>query len=121
MAARIAYGPRDKIWSSIESEVIPKGSLIITRDDEKREELFFYDTVGELKKIHEREKFLTFTEAEAWAKKYECAGSVFSVHNGTGWSLYLVQDDGTLAPIDPGGSDIDDVTNIDGGTAFGLV
>lgn len=120
MSARIAYGKRDKIQEAIESEVIPKGSLIITKDDDVNEELFFFDTSGEMKSIHERSKFLTFDEASAWAKKYSCAGSIFSIHNGSDWALYIVRDDGSLESISSGDSTIDDVSCIDGGNAAGL-
>lgn len=116
---RVAYGKRDNIQNAIDKNVIPEGSLIITNDDETSEELLFYTPDAKLKSIHERQKFLTFDSAKKWAEKYNCIGSIFSIQNGSEWMLYIVQNDNTLSPVG-GGSVIEDITSIDGGTAFGI-
>lgn len=116
---RVAYGKRDNIQDAIEKNVIPEGSLIITNDDDSSEELLFYTPDAKLKLIHERQKFLTFDSAKKWAEKYNCVGSIFSIQNGSSWMLYVVQSDNTLSPVG-GGSIVEDITNIDGGNAFGI-
>lgn len=120
MGVRVAYGKKENISSAVASGVIPKDSLIIT-SDRKDAELFFYDANGIMKSISEREKFETLTEAQSWVKAYGCAGKIISVHNGSDWVPYIVQNDGSLSPIVGGGTPIGDVKVIDGGTAAGLV
>lgn len=115
----IAYGKRDDIQVAISESTIPPGTIIITNDNNDNEEMFFYDTNNTLKQIHERQKFLTFDSAKKWAEKYNCVGAIFSIQNGSSWMLYVVQSDNTLSPVG-GGSIIEDITNIDGGNAFGI-
>lgn len=117
---RVAYGKRDNIQDAIDKNVIPEGTLIITNDSDKEEELFFYTPDAQIKEIHNRLKFLTFSEAKAWAEKYDCVGSIMSIQNGTSWSLYIVQSDNTLSPVSSGDVPIEDIASIDGGTAFGV-
>lgn len=118
MATKIAYGLRENIQSAIDSGVIPSGTLIVTSNDES--ELLFYDNNGNLKTVEERTRFLTLTEAKAWAKQYPCAGSIFTVQNGTDWLPYIVNNDGSLSPIIGGTSTVVDFDRIFGGTAWGI-
>lgn len=119
MGVRVAYGNRDAISPAIQTGKIPADSLIISKEHDDLAELFFYDVDGNFKPISERTRFLSLTEATAWAKKYNCAGRVYSVQNGSEWQLYLVQNDFSLTPVL--GSDIevniDDIECIDGGGA----
>ena len=120
MGVRVAYGKRDDIPSAISSGVIPKETIIIT-NDQTEPELLFYDMDGRLRNIAERTRFESLMEAEVWAKKYDCTGLVFSVHNGADWALFVVGDGGTLSPVHTGGtSGTINITRIDGGTSFGL-
>lgn len=123
MGVRVAYGDRDNISSAIASGVIPSDSLIFTKEQDDISELFFYDIDGNLKPVAERNRFLSVSEAAAWARKYDCKGHIYSVQNGAEWVLYVVQDDYKLSPVkagDGGTLDVDDVARIDGGNAFGL-
>lgn len=119
MAIRVAYGGKDNISSAIESGVIPADSIIITSDGNEPE-LMFYDKFGNLKLIEERNRFATFSEAQAWTKKYNCAGNIFSIQNGETWVPYIVQADGSLSTIKGDTTVVDGVTCIDGGSAAGL-
>lgn len=124
MGVRVAYGRRCNIDNAIKDGTIPKGSIIITKDDADSE-LLFYDPSGKLKTIAERTRFDSLTEAEYWAQQYPCCGFVFAVKNGNGWVPYIVNNDNSLSPIkgeSVGGvklSDIeqDEVLVLDGGNA----
>lgn len=119
MAVRIAYGGKDNIDAAIESGTIPADSIIITKDGNEPE-MMFYDRFGTLKLIEERNRFETFSEAQAWAKKYNCAGHIFSIQNGADWVPYIVQTDGSLSTIKGEATIVDGVKCIDGGSAAGL-
>lgn len=115
--ARVAYGAKGKISAAIQSGVIPPDTIIIT-DDAVETELLFYDIDGNLKSVAERSRFNALSEAEAWAKTYDCRGQIFSVHNGADWAMYQVQDDGTLSPVTGGAPQR--IDRIDGGNAAGV-
>lgn len=122
MSVRVAYGKRKNIDAAITGGTIPKGTMIITRD-ERESELFFYDTDGSLKEIAEKNRFETMTDAKAWVNKYPSAGNVITVHNGSDWIPYIVQDDNSLVPIEGGSGgeiDITEITKIDGGNSDGV-
>ena len=123
MGANIAYGERDAIGRAIQTGSIPTDTVIITKEHDNIGELFFYDADGILKAVSERSRFLSVTEAIAWAKKYDCRGHIYSVQNGDSWKLYLVQDDYTLSAINGSGGtiDVDDIDRIDGGSPAGLL
>ena len=124
MGVRVAYGRRKNINSAIEKGTIPKGSIIITKD-EADSEMLFYDTSGNLKTIAERTRFESLNEAEQWAKNYPCVGFIFVVQNGSEWLPYIVNDDNSLSPLSIGGTgnvrlseiEQDEVLVLDGGNA----
>ena len=116
--ARVAYGKKTSVQSAIDNGVIPLDTLIITKGD-MDPEMLFYDADGNLMPIAERTRFETLTEAEQWAKDYPCVGFIFSVHNGSEWLPYIVQDDNTLTPFKGEVGDITDIKRIDGGTSAG--
>lgn len=118
MGVRVAYGQKEGINEAIETGVIPKDSIIITKE-ELDPELLFYDSEENLRTIAKKTRFETLTEAKQWVKTYDCAGSLFTIHNGADWTLYIVADDGTLSPFTGEGTDIEDIKRIDGGTAEG--
>lgn len=118
MGIRVAYGKKQNVQSAIDKGIIPKDSIIIT-DDNLDSELFFYDSEGNLKTVAKRTRFTTLAEAEQWAKDYPCKGFIFSIHNGSEWLPYIVQDDNGLSPIVNEVSDITNIKRIDGGTSDG--
>jgi len=123
VGVRVAYGNRDAVTPAIQAGKIPPDSMIITKDQEDISELFFYDVDGNMKSISERSRFLSITEAVAWARKYDCRGHIYSIQNGSEWKLYVVQEDYSLKAVEnTGGGDIDveSIERIDGGTPFGL-
>lgn len=121
MGVRVAYGNRDAIAKAIEKDVVPKDSMILTKEHDGISELFFYDEYGNMKAVAERTRFLSVTEAAAWAKKYGCRGYIYSIQNGSDWSLYLVQEDYSLTPVGGASADIGNVSFIDGGSASGAI
>lgn len=113
ISVKVAYGNRDKINLAIENGDIPKNTIIITSDTES--ELLYYDSGENLKQVSKRYKFETFTEAEEYIKKYSCVGYMFSIHNGSGWAIYIVDDDNNLKPVSNGSSgDVLNIKRIDG-------
>ncbi len=117
--ARVAYGKKTNVQAAIDNGTIPLDTLIITKGD-MDSEMLFYDADGNLMPIAERTRFETFTEAEAWAKKYPCKGFIFSIHNGSEWIPYIVQDDSSLKPFKGEVGNITDIKRIDGGTSAGV-
>lgn len=119
MSVQVAYGKRSDIESAIRNGYIPKDTIIITNDAVDSES-FFYDINGNVRTIAERTRFETFMEAEQWAKTYPCRGLVFTVHNGSEWLPYIVQDDGKLSPFKGETTEISDIKRIDGGNSMRL-
>lgn len=118
MGVRLAAGPRENVEAALDV-VIPKDSLIVTRDN-MDSGLMFYDSGGNLISISEKTRFETFTEAQTYLKTYGYPGLYISVQNGTTWVPYLVQGDFSLMPIGSGGSpDFGGVFQLDGGNAAG--
>lgn len=117
--ARVAYGKRADVQSAIDSGVIPRDTIIITKGDTDSETLF-YDADGNLFPLAERTRFETLTEAEKWAKNYPCVGFIFTVQNGSEWLPYIVQKDNSLKPFKSEVGDITDVKRIDGGDSAGV-
>lgn len=124
MGVRVAYGRRKNIIGAIEKGTIPKGSIIITKD-EADSEMLFYDPSGELKTIAERTRFESLKEAEQWVRDYPCVGFILAVHNGSEWLPYIVNDDNSLSPLNSGGTgnvklseiEQDEILVLDGGNA----
>lgn len=119
MGVRVAHGKRANLGSAIESGLVPKDSIIITKDDES--ELLFYDAAGKMVNIHNRSRFETTTEAISWIKKYGCTGQMITIHNGTDWIPFIVQDDYSLSPVKSEPGEITNVKRIDGGKPGGLI
>ena len=119
MGVRVAYGNRSKIAGAIASGVIPRDSLIIT-DDAADSEMFFYDVHGNMRKIADKRRFETLTEAEEWVKTYDCTGQILSVQNGSDWIPYTVSSGGQLVPVSSATVNLGDIKAIDGGTAGGI-
>lgn len=112
--AKFAYGEKEKISNAIKNGIIPKDCIIITKDDVDPE-LLFYNSDGELSNISERTRFTTITEAQQWVKKYPSKGLIFTIHNGSEWAPYIVDDNNKLKPISQNViSDITDIKRIDG-------
>ena len=120
MGVRVAYGERKRINSAISQGVIPKGSIIITKDKDDAE-MLFYDTDGVLKTVSERTRFKTMEEAQHWASTYPCVGFIFAIQDGTEWVPYIVNSDNSLSPIKGENVDVTNIKIIDGGTAEGLI
>lgn len=99
MAFRAAYGPRDSIQNAIDTGIIPKGSMIFTKEDSDASELFLYTPQGELKSIAQKHKFNSIDEAIAWTQKYNCVGEILSVKDNSSYSAYIVQEDNSLSLI----------------------
>lgn len=93
MAYRLAYGASDNIAGAIVSEVIPKGSIILTTDSD---EIRFYDPYGKLRTYLHRRKFDSLNEAEKWAQRNKCEGQMFSILIDGRYIPYIVQPDMTL-------------------------
>ena len=119
MNSRVAYAAKENIDNAIKLGKIPKGTMIITKD-ENDPEFLFYDTNGKLKTITEKTRFETLTDAQIWIKKYNCIGCIFTIHNGTKWLPYLVNDDNTLVLFTNEVTDIGNVKTIDGGNSTGI-
>lgn len=66
---------------------------------------------------NEVSRFTTLTEAQTWISSHSCAGMVITVHNGTDWTPYVVQDDNSLVPLSSAIVEIENITRIDGGTS----
>ena len=66
---------------------------------------------------NEVSRFATLTEAQTWISSHSCAGMVITVHNGTDWIPYVVQDDNGLVPLSSATVEIENITRIDGGTS----
>lgn len=114
--AKIAYGERAGIQNAINTGVIPKDTVIITKDNIDSE-LLFYDNEGKLSGVSEKTRFTTMTEAIAWVRKYPCTGRIVTIHNGSDWLPYVVDDNNNLIPINESiVSDVTDIKIIDGNT-----
>ena len=124
LGVRVAYGQRKNINSAIEKGTIPKGSIIITKD-EADSEMLFYDPTGNLKTVAERTRFESLKEAERWVKDYPCEGFILVIHNGAEWLPYIVNDDNSLSPLNSVDRDRvklseieqDEILVLDGGAA----
>ena len=60
---KLAYGSIKKIQDAINLGTIKPGTLIITSDEDGTGELFFYDNEKKLKKIEQKTKFTSYTDA----------------------------------------------------------
>lgn len=102
MGIRVAYGNRNNIGAAISSGVVPKDSIIITKDDDYSAELFFYDVETKLKHIVAKTKFGSVEDALLYAISNSVSGNVVTVLEDGKYRAYVVQPDGGLEPIDTG-------------------
>ena len=93
MAFNVVYSDKDRIQGAIESGVIPRESLVLTSDDAKRSEMYYYDDNGQLKTITKKTQFNSMVGARTWANKYDYIGEVVSINIDGQWaqSLLLLQ------------------------------
>lgn len=64
MAFNVVYSDKDRIQGAIESGVIPRESLVLTSDDAKRSEMYYYDDNGQLKTITKKPNLILWLEHE---------------------------------------------------------
>lgn len=101
MSFNVAYSDKDKIKNSIAQGVIPEESLIITNNEAKEAEAYYYDEKGNLKQLVKRTKFENETEARTWIAKYgNYEGETISVKNANGnWISYNVGANGEMNQV----------------------
>ena len=121
MSFNIAYSDKDKIKNSVAQGVIPEESFIITNNEVKDAEAYYYDEKGNLKQLVKRTRFESETEARTWMAKYgNYEGETISIKDANGnWNSYNVGANGELEQI-PNAESITDLLNgliIDGGKA----
>ena len=121
MSFNVAYSDKDKIKNSVAQGVIPEESFIITNNEAKDAEAYYYDEKGNLKQLVRRTKFESETEARTWMAKYgNYEGETISIKDANGnWNSYNVGANGEMNQVPDTGS-LTDILNgliIDGGRA----
>lgn len=121
MSFNVAYSDKDKIKNSIAQGVISEESFIITNNENKDAEAYYYDEKGNLKQLVKKTKFESELEARTWMSKYgNYEGETISVKDADGnWNSYNVGANGELNQI-PNSDSLSDLLNgliIDGGRA----
>ena len=121
MSFNIAYSDKDKIKNSVAQGVIPEESFIITNNEAKDAEAYYYDEKGNLKQLVKRTRFESETEARTWMAKYgNYEGETISIKDANGnWNSYNVGANGEMNQVPDTGS-LTDILNgliIDGGRA----
>ena len=112
---------KDKIKNSVAQGVIPEESFIITNNEVKDAEAYYYDEKGNLKQLVKRTRFESETEARTWMAKYgNYEGETISIKDANGnWNSYNVGANGEMNQVPDTGS-LTDILNgliIDGGRA----
>lgn len=110
MAFNVVYSDKDRIQGAIESGVIPRESLVLTSDDAKRSEMYYYDDNGQLKTITKKTQFNSMVGARTWANKYDYIGEVISININGQWVPYLVDNNNEFVCLKNEGYEI-----VDGG------
>lgn len=110
MSFNVAYSDKDKIKNSIAQGVIPEESFIITNNEAKEAEAYYYDEKGNLKQLVKRMKFESETEARTWIAKYgNYEGETISVKDTNGnWISYNVGANGEMTQV----PNVDSLTDI---------
>lgn len=110
MSFNVAYSDKDKIKNSIAQGVIPEESFIITNNEAKEAEAYYYDEKGNLKQLVKRIKFESETEARTWIAKYgNYEGETISVKDANGnWISYNVGANGEMTQV----PNVDSLTDI---------
>lgn len=121
MSFNVAYSDKDKIKNSVAQGVIPEESFIITNNEAKDAEAYYYDEKGNLKQLVKRTRFESETEARTWMAKYgNYEGETISIKDANGnWNSYNVGANGEMNQVPDTGS-FTDILNgliIDGGRA----
>lgn len=101
MAFNVVYSDKDRIQGAIESGVIPRESLVLTSDDAKRSEMYYYDDNGQLKTITKKTQFNSMVGARTWASQYDYIGEVISINIDGQWVPYLVDDNNDFICLKP--------------------
>lgn len=102
MGIRVACGREASIQTAIQNGIIPKDSIIITKDDRNKAELMFYDSTSSLRHIVARTQFASSDEAIAYALANSLAGQVVTVLNDGAYSTCVVQPDFSLQEVGAG-------------------
>lgn len=110
MSFNVAYSDKDKIKNSIAQGVIPEESFIITNNEAKEAEAYYYDEKGNLKQLVKSMKFESETEARTWIAKYgNYEGETISVKDANGnWISYNVGANGEMTQV----PNVDSLTDI---------
>ncbi len=121
MSFNVAYSDKDKIKNSVAQGVIPEESFIITNNEAKEAEAYYYDEKGNLKQLVKRTKFESETEARTWIAKYgNYEGETISVKDTNGnWNSYNVGANGEMNQV-PNVDNLTDILDgliVDGGRA----
>ena len=102
---KFAYGNSSQIQEAILAGKIPVETLIITSDEVNASELFFLDKEKILKRVERKNKFLSLSEAKAWAPHWGVEGDVVSVKDADGkWKLGIVNSNKEIVMQDSSGS-----------------
>ena len=102
---RFAYGNSSQIQEAILAGKIPVETLIITSDEVNASELFFLDKEKKLKRVERKNKFLSLSDAKAWAPHWGIEGDVVSVKGADGkWKLGIVNSNKEIVMQDSSGS-----------------
>lgn len=118
MAIRVSYGAKDSVAAAIQSGIIPKDSIIITRPDNSgSSELMFYDKDSALTRIVTKSEFASTDEAVEYAKANSRVGGVITVLQGGRYVAYTVQADFSLLPM--GAGEVPMATNTTAGIVMG--
>ena len=108
MGVQFAYGKLGDINDAILNGVIPRNSIIVTRDDETEAGLLFYDTEAILKGIVYKTRFKNDEEALAYIAANDMVGRTITLLENGRYNAYSVQVDGSLSAIEAG--DVDPAT-----------
>lgn len=99
MAFNVVYSDKDRIQGAIESGVIPRESLVLTSDDAKRSEMYYYDDNGQLKTITKKTQFNSMPEARYWVARYDYRGILISVFQNNKWTPYIIGPQQSFIPV----------------------
>ena len=118
MGFNVVYADKNKIKSSITQNIIPKESLILTAQDDKQSESYYYDDEGNLKFITKKTTFNSKIEARTWIARYgNYQGEIISIYQNNSYVPFLVNNNNELVPLQTGEEETADFNIIDGGAA----
>lgn len=110
MSFNVAYSDKNKIKNSIAQGIISQETFIMTNNEEKDAEAYYYDEKGNLKQLVKKIRFDSETEARTWIAKYNgYEGETISVKDKDGnWLNYAVGNNNKMTLI----PNVDDLTSI---------